>query len=66
MQWKHSNSPAPKKAKVVSSAGKVMASVFWDTKGIVFINYLQKGKTINGVDYEEKLRDGYKDTELTG
>lgn len=26
----------------------------------------QEGKTINGVDYEEKLRDGYKDTELTG
>ena len=27
MQWKHP-SPTPKKAKVVSSAGKVMASVF--------------------------------------
>ena len=40
MQWKHSISPAPKKAKVVSSAGKVMASVFWDAKGIVFIDYL--------------------------
>ena len=48
MQWKHSTSPAPKEAKVVSSAGKVKASVFWDAKGIVFIDYLQKGKTING------------------
>ena len=28
MQWKHSTSPAPKKAKVVPSAGKVMASAF--------------------------------------
>ena len=28
MQWKHSTSPAPKKTKVVLSAGKVMASVF--------------------------------------
>ena len=26
-QWKHSGSPAPKKAKVVPSAGKVIASV---------------------------------------
>ncbi|XP_076065286.1 protein GVQW3-like [Oratosquilla oratoria] len=33
-QWKRPSSPAPKKAKVVSSAGKVMASVFWDANGI--------------------------------
>ena len=57
MQWKHSTSPAPKKAKVVSSAGKVPASVFWDAKGIVFINYLQKGKTINGEYYAKLLRE---------
>ena len=25
-----------------------------------------EGKTINGVDYEEKLRDGYYKTQLTG
>ena len=56
MQWKHSTSPAPKKAKVVSSAGKVMASVFWDAKGIVFIDYLQKNKTINGEYYAKLLR----------
>uniref|UniRef100_A0A3Q0T9I4 Mos1 transposase HTH domain-containing protein n=1 Tax=Amphilophus citrinellus TaxID=61819 RepID=A0A3Q0T9I4_AMPCI len=47
-QWKHPCSPPPKKAKVVSLAGKVMVSVFWDAKSIVFINYLQKGHTING------------------
>ena len=57
MQWKHSTSSAPKKAKVVSSAGKVMASVFWDTKGIVFIDYLQNGKTINGEYYAKLLRE---------
>ena len=36
--------PPPKKDKVVwlVSAGKVMASVFWDVKGIVFIDYLKK------------------------
>ena len=57
MQWKHSTSPAPKKTEVVSSAGKVMTSVFWDAKGIVFINYLQKGKTINGEYYAKLLRE---------
>ena len=35
MQWKHSSSPPPKMAKVVSSAGKVMASVFWDAKAFL-------------------------------
>ena len=57
MQWKHSTSPAPKKANVVSSAGKVMASVFCDAKGILFIDYLQKGKTINGEYYAKLLRE---------
>ena len=32
----------PKKAKSIASAGKVMASVFWDTKGILLIDYLEK------------------------
>jgi hypothetical protein len=32
----------------VPSAGKVMASVFWDAEGILFIDYLEKGKTITG------------------
>ena len=57
MQWKHSISPTPKKAKLVSFAGKKMASVFWDAKGIVLIDYLQKGETINGKYYAELLRE---------
>ena len=36
-QWKHPGSPPPKKAKTVPSAGKVMASVFWDADGILLI-----------------------------
>ena len=42
---------------MVSSAGKVMASVFRDAKGIVFINYLQNGKTINGEYYAKLLKE---------
>ncbi|CAI9733412.1 Hypothetical predicted protein [Octopus vulgaris] len=48
--------PAPKKAKNISPAGKVMASVFWDAKGIVFIDYLQKRHAINGEYYANLLR----------
>ena len=54
-QWKHPGSPLPKKAKTVPSAGKVMASVFWDADGILLIDYLQKGQTINGTNYASLL-----------
>ena len=29
------------------SAGKVLATVFWDVRGILFIDYIEKGRTIN-------------------
>ena len=38
--WKHTSCPPLKKAKVVRSAGKVMASVFWDYHGVILIEYL--------------------------
>lgn len=47
--------PAPKKAKVVLSAGKVIASVLWDSRGIIFVGYLKKGETINGSYYVSLL-----------
>ena len=47
-QWKHPGSSQPKKSKTVPSAGKVMASVFWDADGILLIDYFQKRQTING------------------
>ena len=41
-----------------------MASVFWDAEGILFIDYLEKGKTITGEYYsnlltglDEKIRE---------
>lgn len=54
-QWTEKGSPAPKKGKAVKSAGKVMASVFWDSKGILMIDYLPKGQTINGEYYADLL-----------
>jgi len=36
-------------------AGKVMASFFWDAHGILFINYLDKEKSINTVYYTPLL-----------
>lgn len=55
-QWKRNTSPYPRKAKVVPSAGKIMASVFWDAKGVILIDYLPKGQTINGPYYANLIR----------
>ncbi|UYV61338.1 hypothetical protein LAZ67_1004460 [Cordylochernes scorpioides] len=38
---------APKKAKVTISAGKVMAIVFWDCKGVLLVDYLPLNTTVN-------------------
>ena len=40
--WTGPGESAPKKAKTVPSAGKVMATIFWDSHGIILIDYLQK------------------------
>lgn len=47
---------APKKVKTIQFAGKVMASVFCDARGIINIDYPQKGKTINDEYYAKLLR----------
>ncbi|GFV16937.1 transposase [Trichonephila clavipes] len=43
-EWTARYEPTPKCGKTQKSAGKVMASVFWDTHDITFIDYLKKGK----------------------
>lgn len=58
-QWVGPGGSAPKRPKTQQSAGKVMASVFWDSSGILFIDYLEKGKTINS-DYYCALLDRLK------
>jgi len=54
-QWTEASCSAPQKTRLVSSAGKFMASVFWDAEGILFINSLEKGKTITGEYYSNLL-----------
>ena len=48
MQWKHPGSPTPKKFRTQPSASKVMATVFWDSKGIILIDYKPAGTSITG------------------
>jgi histone-lysine N-methyltransferase SETMAR len=43
-QWTEPGCSAPKKTRSVPLAGKVMASVFWDAEGILFMIILKRVK----------------------
>jgi len=47
--------PAPKKFRIQKSSGKVLPSIFWDQDGILLIDYLPKGQTINAEYYSSLL-----------
>jgi len=55
MEWRHSGSPRPRQFRVQKSAGKVLASIFWDQDSILLIDYLPKGPTINAEYYSSLL-----------
>ena len=54
-QWVGPGSPRPKKFKTQPSAGKVMATGFWDAKGVIVLDFLPKRSTITGVYYVNLL-----------
>jgi len=55
MEWRHSSSLRLKKFRVQKSAGKILASIFWDQDGILLIDYFPKGQTINAEYYSSLL-----------
>jgi histone-lysine N-methyltransferase SETMAR len=59
-QWKHTHSPTPKKAKAICSEGKIMATVFWDSKGIIHLDFLTSQKAINAQYYSTLLNEKVK------
>ena len=56
MQWKHPGSPPPKKFRTQPSASKVMVTVFWDSKGIILIDYKLAGTSITGEYYANVIK----------
>ena len=54
-QWVEPGSPRPKKFKTQPSAGKVMATVFWDAKGVIMLDFLPKRSIITGLYYANLL-----------
>ncbi|KFD53536.1 hypothetical protein M513_05642 [Trichuris suis] len=54
-QWKHVNSPRPKRARLEPRLGKILATIFWDAEGIVLIDYMEDGGTITSKYYANLL-----------
>ncbi|KFD68814.1 hypothetical protein M514_19055 [Trichuris suis] len=54
-QWKHVNSPRPKRARLEPRLGKILATIFWDAEGILLIDYMEDGGTITGKYYANFL-----------
>ena len=42
-QWLHFSSPKPRKLKQAQSAGNVMATVFWDQKRVLLVDFMATG-----------------------
>ena len=61
MEWHHPTSPRSKKFKSQQSAGKVMVIVFWDSVGLILVDFMSKGATINSdvyINILKKLKAG--------
>jgi [histone H3]-lysine36 N-dimethyltransferase SETMAR len=56
MQWRHVISPPPRKFKMIPATKKIMATVFWDAQGILLVDFLPNGQTINANRYIMTLK----------
>ena len=54
-QWVGPGSPRPKKFKMQPSAGKVVATVFWNARGVIMLDFLANKRTITGSYYANLL-----------
>jgi hypothetical protein len=56
-QWMHTHSPnKPRKFKQTLSARKPMATVFWNAKGVLLVDFMPQGTTITSEVYCETLK----------
>ncbi len=57
MEWRAKGSAPPLKTRQQKSAGKVMATIFWDTEGVLLVDYMPHGRTINGEYFAQVVRN---------
>ena len=56
MEYRHPGSRSVKKFKTVPSAKKIMLTIFWDARGVLYTEFLAKGSTVNSDRYCATLR----------
>jgi histone-lysine N-methyltransferase SETMAR len=64
MEWRHSGSPRPKKAKATQFRKKIMATIFWDYQVISPAAFKERNTTVTGECYASliyKLKDAIKE-----
>jgi histone-lysine N-methyltransferase SETMAR len=60
VEWHHTASPRKEKFKAIPSASKIMATVFWDCEGVILIDVLLRGQTINSDVCVETLKKRFR------
>ena len=48
-------SPTPKEFLVQQSAGKIMATVFWDSEGVLLLEFMPHKTTVTGDTYASTM-----------
>ena len=56
MQWRHTLSPTETNLKQTTSIRKVMCTMSWDRKGVLLVNVLPQGSTMNAGVYCDTLQ----------
>ena len=56
MEWRYTSSPTKTKFKQTTSTRKIMCTVFWDRKGVLLVDFLPQGSTINAGVYCDTLK----------
>lgn len=56
-EWRTRGSQPPTQAKLKPGNKKIMASVFWDSRGVLLTKFLPSGATINGEYYLSLLEE---------
>ena len=56
VEWRHPISPCLNKFKSQQSAGNVMVTVFWDSVGVILVDFMSKEATINLDVYIDTLK----------
>ena len=59
-QWKHTDSPPPKKFRVTASAEKKMVAMFWDSEDVILTHCVPKSTTVTDETYEEVFRSFFQ------